>query len=260
MRGHGTYEEDGRLLAALMGVVERVNKLVYVRPLKCRYQGSVGDVIVGRVVELRAGKWVIEVGAAQRAQLQLTSVALPDGAQRRRNDADSLDLRQFFVENDVVVTEVNRVNQDGTLLLHTRNIRYGKLKNGCLIHVPPSMVPRQQQHITEIPGTSVSLVLGSNGMIWIGASSDATSEKDSINFAYRATEEQVVGVEQRTNISMLRNCLMALARHYVELDKAAILSMLARCESRGLRPRDLLRPQIANELVEELVLEQKNSK
>ena len=36
LRGHGTYMMEGRLIATLCGVVERVNKLVYVRPLKSR--------------------------------------------------------------------------------------------------------------------------------------------------------------------------------------------------------------------------------
>lgn len=35
-RGHGTYAVDGKLLASVAGVVERVNKLIYVRPLKSR--------------------------------------------------------------------------------------------------------------------------------------------------------------------------------------------------------------------------------
>lgn len=37
-RGHGTYNsEDDRLLASVAGVVERVNKLICVKPLKTRY-------------------------------------------------------------------------------------------------------------------------------------------------------------------------------------------------------------------------------
>ena len=34
-------------------VVERVNKLVLVRPLKTRYDAAQGDVVVGRVTEVR---------------------------------------------------------------------------------------------------------------------------------------------------------------------------------------------------------------
>lgn len=33
-------------------VVERVNKLVFVRPLKTRYDAAQGDVVVGRVTEV----------------------------------------------------------------------------------------------------------------------------------------------------------------------------------------------------------------
>jgi hypothetical protein len=51
-RGHGTYEDDGELVANVSGVVERVNKLVRVRPLQARYVGDVGDVVVGRVKEV----------------------------------------------------------------------------------------------------------------------------------------------------------------------------------------------------------------
>ena len=37
-RGHGTYNsEEDRLLASVAGVVERVNKLICVKPLKTRY-------------------------------------------------------------------------------------------------------------------------------------------------------------------------------------------------------------------------------
>ena len=67
-RGHGTYLVDGKLLASVAGTVEKVNKLIYVQPPKsryrdlkftrlhtlvdCRYNGQVGDVVVGRIVEV----------------------------------------------------------------------------------------------------------------------------------------------------------------------------------------------------------------
>lgn len=51
-RGHGTSELNGEVVATVCGVVERVNKLVYVRALRARYKPEVGDIIVGRVVEV----------------------------------------------------------------------------------------------------------------------------------------------------------------------------------------------------------------
>ena len=35
-RGHGTHVEDDKLISTVSGVVERVNKLISVRPLKSR--------------------------------------------------------------------------------------------------------------------------------------------------------------------------------------------------------------------------------
>ena len=52
LRGHGTYSVEGRLYSSVCGVVERVNKLISVVPLKSRYHGHVGDVIVGRIKEV----------------------------------------------------------------------------------------------------------------------------------------------------------------------------------------------------------------
>lgn len=53
-RGHGTYEDEfGRLLSSTCGITENLNKLLYTKALGGRYVGEVGDVIVGRVVEVR---------------------------------------------------------------------------------------------------------------------------------------------------------------------------------------------------------------
>ena len=49
LRGRGVTELDGKLVATTCGVVEHVNKLLYVRPLKHRYTGSICDVVVERV-------------------------------------------------------------------------------------------------------------------------------------------------------------------------------------------------------------------
>ncbi|WMV47509.1 hypothetical protein MTR67_040894 [Solanum verrucosum] len=52
LKGHGTLEMGNDVVASVCGVVERVNKLVYVRPLRARYKPEIGDIIVGRVIEV----------------------------------------------------------------------------------------------------------------------------------------------------------------------------------------------------------------
>lgn len=52
-RGHGTQVVDDQLQATVCGIVDRVNKLVTVRPLHRRYVAEIGDIVVGRVTEVR---------------------------------------------------------------------------------------------------------------------------------------------------------------------------------------------------------------
>ena len=54
---------EGVLLASVGGVVQRVNKLISVTPLKSRFGGQVGDVIVGRVTEVGQKRWNLDVAS-----------------------------------------------------------------------------------------------------------------------------------------------------------------------------------------------------
>lgn len=82
-RGHGTQVIDGRLVATLCGVVERVNKLVYVKPLKARYSAELGDVVVGQITDVVSKKWRVNLQSRQEAMLLLSAVNLPGGIQVR---------------------------------------------------------------------------------------------------------------------------------------------------------------------------------
>lgn len=78
-RGHGTYADGDDLKASVAGIIERVNKLVLVRPLKSRYSGEVGDVIVGRITEVQQKRWKVDTYSRLESVLLLSSVNLPGG-------------------------------------------------------------------------------------------------------------------------------------------------------------------------------------
>lgn len=59
--------------------MQKVNKLICVRPLKSRYVGEIGDVIVGRVLEVQQKRWKVETNSRLDSILQLSSVNLPGG-------------------------------------------------------------------------------------------------------------------------------------------------------------------------------------
>eukprot|EP00971_Amphidinium_carterae_P309767 6155869-Amphidinium_carterae.1 len=73
LRGRGIMERhDGCLVATYCGVLEQVNKLLYIKPLKNRYVGSIGDVVVGRVLDVQAERWTVDIGTAMHSSLHLT--------------------------------------------------------------------------------------------------------------------------------------------------------------------------------------------
>ncbi|KAL7337484.1 hypothetical protein BJY59DRAFT_654591 [Rhodotorula toruloides] len=166
MRGHGTYVQDDKVLASVAGTLERVNKLVSVRPLRTKYRGEVGDLVVGRIVEVGPKRWKVETHASQNAVLMLSSINLPGGVQRRKLESDELQMRTFFQEGDLLVAEVQAFFGDGAMSLHTRSLKYGKLKNGQLVTVPPALVVRSKSHFHTLP-FGVDLIIGLNGYIWI---------------------------------------------------------------------------------------------
>lgn len=43
------------------------------------------------------------------------------------------------------------LHHDGSIMLHTRSLKYGKLGRGQLVVVPASLIKRQKQHFQTLP-------------------------------------------------------------------------------------------------------------
>lgn len=182
LKGHGTADLNGEVVATVCGIVERVNKLIYVRVLRSRYKPEVGDIIIGRVNEVAQNRWRMEINYSQDAVLMLSSMNMPDGVQRRRTAVDELNMRSIFEEKDVVCAEVRGFQHDG-LHLQARSQKYGKLSRGQLLMVPPYLVKRQKQHFHHLEQYGVDLILGCNGFIWVGEHIEAKDDvvEDPVN-------------------------------------------------------------------------------
>lgn len=113
LKEHGTADLDGEVVATLCGIVERVNKLVYVRALRSRYKPEVGDIVIGRVVEVAQERWRLDINYSQNAYLMFSAMNMPDGVQRRRTALDELNMRCIFEEADVICAEVCGFQHDG---------------------------------------------------------------------------------------------------------------------------------------------------
>uniref|UniRef100_A0A8D0KSZ4 Exosome component 2 n=1 Tax=Strix occidentalis caurina TaxID=311401 RepID=A0A8D0KSZ4_STROC len=212
MRGHGTYVEEEKLIASVAGAVERVNKLVCVRALKTRYNGEVGDIVVGRITE------------------------------RRRSAEDELAMRDYLQEGDLISAEVQSVFSDGAVSLHTRSLKYGKLGQGVLVQVSPSLVKRQKTHFHDLP-CGASVILGNNGFIWIYP----TPEQKDEEAGGFTTNLEPVPLSDREVISRLRNCIVALVTQNLMLFDTSILYCYEASLSHQIK--DILKPEVMEEIV-----------
>lgn len=59
--------------------MEKVNKLISIRPLKSRYVGEIGDVVVARITEVQQKRWKVHTNSRLDSILLLASVNLPGG-------------------------------------------------------------------------------------------------------------------------------------------------------------------------------------
>lgn len=67
IQGSGTYEENEKIYSSMIGHVIKTNKLISVAPLKTRYKGVVGDLVVGKVKEIVNKKWKIDIDSYEMA-------------------------------------------------------------------------------------------------------------------------------------------------------------------------------------------------
>ncbi|CAL8577453.1 Exosome complex component rrp4 [Xanthoria parietina] len=249
MRGHGTAATPGStaILATVAGTLLRTNKLLSIQPLRARYTPEIGDLVVGRIVSVETKRWKVDVSAPLLAHLPLSAINLPGGILRKRTSTDELAIRTFFSEGDLLVAEVQSVYQDGAASLHTRSLRYGKLRNGVFIRVSGTggggSVVRARRQVWTINtangGGDVDVVLGVNGYIWICkhsrgelvASSEEAKKMNEITRMEEAVSESMysnrndeIPPQTRREIARLTGCVKALVENGIRVDEEMVMA------------------------------------
>ncbi|XP_015788452.1 exosome complex component RRP4 [Tetranychus urticae] len=244
MRGHGTYYKSKVLTSSVAGCIDKVNKLLSVRPLRTRYNGEIGDIVVGRVIDVQTEhkRWRIDTSSRLDTILLLSSVNLPGGELRRKTVEDELMMKSFFKEGDLISAEVQSIFADGALSVHTRNLKYGKLGQGVLLRVSPSLVERRKTHFHNLP-CGVHLILGNNGYIWI--SLPVSEGVESGGFAINLDP---VPLADREVISRVRNCILALAKQKMMLHSTSINTCYE--ISQSYQVKDLIKSKIMTEIAQ----------
>ncbi|XP_019086051.1 PREDICTED: exosome complex component RRP4 homolog [Camelina sativa] len=232
LKGHGTSLVDGELLTTVCGVVNHVDKLVYVRTLRARYKPEVGDIVLLRYsfVAQRQSRWRVDLNSTQDGLLKLSSMNMPDAVQKRNTSVDELNMRNILAEDDVVCAQVGESQRDGSLL--ARSNKYGKLHKGQLLKVDPYLVRRSNLHFHFIESLGIDLILVRNGFIWVG---EHTQSNDPM-----VVDDEIISSKTRQSILRIGNAIRVLSTLGFTLTLAVIMETFDLSNMENVQIHDML--------------------
>lgn len=183
-------------------------------------------------------RWRVDVGAAVLADLPLSAINLPGGILRKRTETDELQIRTFFSEGDLLVAEVQSLRQDGSASLHTRSLKYGKLRNGVFMSISGvgggGGVVRARRQVFTIEtvhgGGKVDVILGVNGYIWVskyvelvGGEKSITRMEESISSTVYSSQNDPIEPETRREIARIRGVIQLLVEEGLRVDENMVM-------------------------------------
>jgi exosome complex component RRP4 len=191
---------------------------------------------------VQSRRWRVDVAAPLLAVLPLSAINLPGGILRKRTAVDELNIRTFFTEGDLLIAEVQNLYQDGSAGLHTRSLKYGKLRNGYFMALSGAGgggagrkggVARSRRQVFTINtgrgGGEVDVVLGVNGHIWIAKHVEPAKEvgitrlEESVSKDVYSSQNDEIAMETRREIARVAGCIRALVEAGKRVDEEMVV-------------------------------------
>jgi exosome complex component RRP4 len=170
--GEGTYAEGDNVYAKVLGLVDAKEKFIKIIPLSGKYVPRPRDLIVGVVTDIAFSSWYVDLNSPYSGVLSVAN------ATERFVNLDEEDLSKIMDIGDVILTKVANVSQSMMVGLTMKDRGLFKLKEGRLISISPTKVPR----VIGKKGTMVNLLkektgcritVGQNGRIWLSGENEA---------------------------------------------------------------------------------------
>nr|WP_319373062.1 exosome complex RNA-binding protein Rrp4 [uncultured Methanobacterium sp.] len=160
--GRGTFKEEEKVCSSLVGLVAVRDKKISVIPLQSKYIPKRGDVVIGKVSDIRFSMWNLDINSPYSGILPAAEVF---GKEKR-------ELNRAFNVGDVLFLRVVDVDEVKKVKLGLKGRGLGKFRGGILINITPTKVPRligkKGSMINMIKDqTRCEVVVGQNGVVWV---------------------------------------------------------------------------------------------
>ena len=165
--GRGTFKENGKVCSSLMGLVSLRNKKLRVIPLKSKYVPKKGDVVIGKISDVRFSMWNVDINSPYSGILPAFEVF---GREKK-------ELNKVYDIGDVLFLRVVDVDEIKKAKLGLKGRGMGKFKGGIIVDIAPTKVPRligkKGSMINMIKDkTNCKIVVGQNGLVWVKGDKD----------------------------------------------------------------------------------------
>ena len=165
--GRGTFKENGKVCSSLLGRVSLRNKKIRVIPLKSKYVPKKGDVVIGKINDVRFSMWDVDINSPYSGILPAFEVF---GREKK-------ELNKVFDVGDVLFLRVVDVDEIKKAKLGLKGRGMGKFKGGIIVDIAPTKVPRligkKGSMINMIKDkTKCKIVVGQNGLVWVKGDGD----------------------------------------------------------------------------------------
>jgi len=184
----GTYVEDNKVFSTVFGIASFKNH-VRVVPLSGKYIPKPGDLIIGVIKEVTYSNWIVDIRSPYDGLLHISEFP-----RRIEND----EMSKYLKIGDSIMTLVSDVDANMKVELTLNDQRLRPIKEGRMIDVTPSKVPRfigrSGSMIAMLKNeTKCNIFIGQNGRIWI------TGRDNEMELAIKS----LLKIERETHISGL---------------------------------------------------------
>ena len=164
--GRNTYKIDSKIYACKLGLVEYKGRTVNVVALNTFYVPSVGDLVIGKIVEINLHGWTVDINSPYFATLRASDFF--NKAYKPQKD----ELSEFLDIGDLIQAKVVAYDRTRDPLLTIREPGLGKITRGQIVKVSPAKIPRiigRKGSMISIlkKETRCNITVGQNGLIHI---------------------------------------------------------------------------------------------
>ena len=150
-----------------LGRVSLRNKKIRVIPLKSKYVPKKGDVVIGKIKDVRFSMWDLDINSPYSGILPAFEVF---GREKK-------ELNKVYDVGDVLFLRVVDVDEIKKAKLGLKGRGMGKFKGGIIVDIAPTKVPRligkKGSMINMIKDkTNCKIVVGQNGLVWVKGNED----------------------------------------------------------------------------------------